>query len=389
MTKITNLLTKHGLVLMYLLALTACTSSSDKGLNQGKDQNQRTTYWQIEPSFKFDTLCLLNTLTADPYYLNYYQSEYEKFEPKLTLPVKKALARLKQTVKDENRNIISAFLCLYFSATEDRTLDDMLLTIENSNTMKSRLKKTSYFSEGGWKLYESVREDLKIIFLFLKDIQIESYWAEHILPKVMQKTKEIEKDLPKYDVIAEVEHHLGFALASNTITVYMLYYSQPHGIKITGTRYLTDIAWPFKIVLRNAVHEMMHPPYDLPNDKELRKYLNLLKKDEFLMDKVLNHNPSFGYNSFEGFIEEDCVQAIEQIINEKLGIEVESRRRWKGIDDGMHVFAVALYKLMKEEHFNQKGELFRDFLIRNIRSEKLSPGKIKSIYDDFNSSSQD
>ena len=265
----------------------------------------------------------------------------------------------------------------------------MLRTIENSKTMEANLKKTPYFGEGGWKLYESVREDLKIIFLFLKDIEIESYWAAQILPKVRQKINEIEKDLPKFDVIAEVEDHLGFELASNKITVYMLYYSQPHGIKITGTRYLTDLAWPFEIVLRNAVHEMMHPPYDLPNDKELREILDLLKKDEFLMDKVLNHNPSFGYNSFEGFIEEDCVQAIEQIINEKLGLEVESRRRWKGTDDGMHVFAVALYKLMKEENFNQKGELFRDFLIRIIRSGKLSPGKIKSIYDDFYSVSQE
>ncbi len=389
MAKIENPITKHFFIFMCLLSLIVCTSSPDKGSNQERDQKQRITDWQIEPSFKFDTLCLLNTLTADPYYLNYYQSEYEKFESKLTPPVKKALAQLKRTVKDENRNIISAFLCLCFSATEDRTLDDMLHTIENSKTMKASLKKTPYFSEGGWKMYESVREDLKIIFLFLKDIQIESYWATHILPKVRQKINEIKKDLSKFDVIAEVEDHLGFELASNKITVYMLYYSQPHGIKITGTRYLTDLAWPFEIVLRNAVHEMMHPPYDLPNDKELRETLNLLKKDEFLMDKVLNHNPSFGYNSFEGFIEEDCVQAIEQIINEKLGIEVEPRRRWKGTDDGMHVFAVALYKLMEEENFNQKGELFRNFLIRIIRSGKLSPGKIKSIYDDFYSASQE
>ena len=389
MAKIVNPLTKHCLIFMCLLSLTACTKSPDKILKQEKDQRQRTTDWKIEPSFRFDTLCLLNTLTADPYYLNYYQPEYEKFEPKLTLPVKKALSQLKQKVKDENRNIISAFLCLYFSATEDRTLDDMLHTIENSKTMKANLKKTPYFSESGWKLYESVREDLKIIFLFLKDIQLETFWATHILPKVRQKINEIEKDLPKFDVIAEVEDHLGFELASNKITVYMLYYSQPHGIRITGTRYLTDLAWPFEIVLRNAVHEMMHPPYDLPNDKELRKYLNLLKKDEFLMDKVLNHNPSFGYNSFEGFIEEDCVQAIEQIINEKLGIEVESHRRWKGTDEGMHVFAVALYTLMKEENFNQRGELFRDFLIRIIQSGKLGPGKIKSIYDDFYSAPQE
>jgi len=184
-------------------------------------------------------------------------------------------------------------------------------------------------------------------------------------------------------VIKEQESLLGFALPSNKITVYMLYYSQPHGIKITGTRFLTDAAWPFEIVLRNAVHEMMHPPYDLPNDNELQNTLFFLKKDDFLMDKVLNHNPAFGYNSFEGYIEEDCVQALEQMINEKLKIEREAHQRWKESDDGMHVFAVALYNVMKEENYNEKGELFRDFLVRMIRTGKLSPGKTKVIYDDF------
>jgi hypothetical protein len=101
------------------------------------------------------------------------------------------------------------------------------------------------------------------------------------------------------------------------------------------------------------------------------------------MDKVLNHNPAFGYNTFEGYIEEDCVQALEQIINERLKIEREAHQRWKESDDGMHVFAVALYKLMKEERYNEKGELFRDFLIRMIEASRLSGGKTKEIYDEF------
>jgi hypothetical protein len=143
------------------------------------------------------------------------------------------------------------------------------------------------------------------------------------------------------------------------------------------------VAWPFEIVLRNAVHEMMHPPFDLPNDDELSQALAILRKDEFLMDKVLNHDQAFGYNSFEGYIEEDCVQALEQLINEKLDKEREARQRWKESDGGMHVFAVALYRLMKEERYNEKGELFRDFLIRMLRTGRLSPGKTKEIYDDF------
>jgi hypothetical protein len=143
------------------------------------------------------------------------------------------------------------------------------------------------------------------------------------------------------------------------------------------------VDWPFAIVLRNAVHEMMHPPFDLAGDNELRNALFTFKSDEFLMDRILNHDPAYGYNSFEGFIEEDCVQALEQIINERMGIEIDPHRRWKESDGGMHVFAVALYRVMKEENFNEKGEPFRDFLVRMIQSEKLAPGKLKQIYDDF------
>ena len=374
-----------GLAIMILcgaVILTSC-GKSDREPVEKKAEIHDTTDWQIEPSFKFDVLCFLNTATGDSFYLNYYQDEYDELEPKLTPVAKEALANLKRKIKDKHQGIISALLTLYFSATKDETLDDMIKTLENSETMRNNLKQTPYYSEESWQVYESVREDLKIIFLFFKDIEFESYWKQNVLPTVKEKIASIEKELPKYNVIKEQESHLGFALPSNKISVYMLFYCQPHGIKITGTRFLTDAVWPFEIVLRNAVHEMMHPPYDFPNDEELQNTLSLLKKDDFMMDKVLNHNPAFGYNSFEGYIEENCVQALEQMINEKLKIEREAHQRWKESDDGMHVFAVALYNIMKEENYNQKGELFRDFLVRMIRTGKLSPGKTKVIYDDF------
>jgi hypothetical protein len=175
----------------------------------------------------------------------------------------------------------------------------------------------------------------------------------------------------------------GFTLPTNKITVNILYFSQPHGIRVTGLRFLTDASYPFKIVLRNAVHEPMHPPFDLAKDKELRDALDVLRNDEFLMDKVGNHNKSFGYNSFEGFVEEDCVQALEQLICEKLGVANEPHARWKKNDDGMHVLAVALYALMKTQNFNGEKEHFRSFLIRNIKNGQLAPGSIKTIVNSF------
>lgn len=353
------------------------------GSSQQEVRVHYQTDWRIEPSLKYDAVCLINTLTGDPFYLKHYQREYDEFAKALSDPVKEALAHLRRAIKEENRLILSAFLSLYLSATDEDTLDGLLAALENSEHMQNNLKKTPYYSAQGWALYEAVREDLKTIFVFLRDIRFESYWRKYIVPKVVERIKKIRKELPKYNVVAEVESHLGMELPSHTITIYLLYFTKPHGLKVTGTRFLTHVDWPFAIVLRSAVHEMMHPPFDWANDDELRKILSSLESDDFLMDKIRNHDPAYGYNTFEGFIEEDCVQALEQVINEKMGVAINPHKRWKESDGGMHVFAVALYSLMKKEGFNKQGETFRDFLVRMIRSRKLAPGKIKSLYDSF------
>ena len=328
-------------------------------------------------------MCFLNIICADPFYLRYYQKEYDDFLPKLTPRVQKSLRNLRRIIKDENKSIISAFLCLYFSATTDESIIEMINTIKNPREMQKNLQKTPYYEEKDWQMFESLREDLEIILQFLISVDFYADWQDYILPKIQQKIDVFTEVITKYNVILEDELVLGYSLPSNEITVYVLNFSKPHGIKITDTRFLTYYNWPFTIVIRNAIHEMLHPPFDLERDLELRGVLETLKSDEFIMDKVVNHNPAFGYNTFEGYIEEDCVQALEQIASEKLNIEKDPHKGWKEKDDGMHVFAVALYKCMKEENYNHKGEIFRDFLVRKIKSGVLKAGKIKEIYDEF------
>ena len=43
------------------------------------------------------------------------------------------------------------------------------------------------------------------------------------------------------------------------MTTYVLAYSQPHDIRLTGLRYLTNVSYPFTIVLHSAIHESMPP----------------------------------------------------------------------------------------------------------------------------------
>jgi hypothetical protein len=343
----------------------------------------RLTDWRVSPSLKFDALCFLNVLTGDPFYVSHYKEEYARFEPRLTPPVRAALANIKRRIKDEGGGIVSAFLCLHFSASDDETIGGMLAALENTAALERELRRTAYFSGDSWRLFLSVRADLKIALSFLETIRFADYWRENILPRAERKIAEMEKVLPRYNVVSEIERAVGFALPSNRITIYLLFYSHPHGMRLTGTRFVANTRWPLVVIAQNAVHEMLHPPYDLAHDGGLKDALNSLKRDAFLMDKIKNHNPSFGYNSLEAYVEEDCVRALEQLVQERLDMAREPRLRWREEDEGMHVFAAALYSVMKREGYGGRGESFRDFLVRAIRSGTLGPGNIEPTYKAF------
>ncbi len=341
------------------------------------------TNWKIEPSFKYDMCCFMNILTGDPYYREHYPDEPNPYDSLLTPEVKQAIDSLYKKLKTDNGIIISAWLCLYFSAIEGEEIDDLIEAVKNPGNLKENFSKTTYYDDESWDIFLSVKEELLVILGFLKENNFKKYWSENVLPRI-EKRIELEKaGIDKYDVIAQNELMLGAKLPSDTITVYMLYYNRPHGIKITGMRFITSIQWPFEITIRTSGHEMMHPPYDYKNDEELRSVIQSFANDEFVMDKVNNHNKSLGYNDLEGLFEEDCVQSMDQIINERLGIGIDPRKRWQESDEGIHVIAIALYQIMKEEDFGNGRELFRDFVIRTVNSGKLKPGGIKEYYDRF------
>jgi hypothetical protein len=301
-----------------------------------------TTNWQLAPSLKYDTLCLLNALSGDPYYLHYYQAEYDHFHPLFTPEEQAAFTQLKHTIKDEGHEIISAKLALYYSAVSDETLPEMIHTAHDSSLMEVALSKTSYWNADSWQNYESARPVLETALRALDRVGFPAYWAANAKPRVEKRIAELSSDLPKYDVIPVIESYLGFPLPSHTIKVYLLAYSEPHGIRITGLRFLTHVSYPFSIVLHNAIHESMHPPYDA-NDVNVHQAIDVLGKDPTVMDKVQHHDPSFGYNTAPGYIEEDSVQALEEIVSEKFGVGHNACKYWEEQDGGMHVLAAALF----------------------------------------------
>ena len=88
----------------------------------------------------------------------------------------------------------------------------------------------------------------------------------------------------------------------------------------------------------------MHPPYH-SDDAKVREAIDLLGRDPLMLDKVQHHDPSFGYNTTAGYIQEDSVRALEQIVSEKFGIGRDACNYWQEQDGGVHVLAAAMYGL--------------------------------------------
>jgi hypothetical protein len=343
-----------------------------------------TTDWQLKPSFKYDTLCLLNALSGDPYYLHYYQSEYEHFHPLFTADEQAAFAQLKHVIKDEGRGIISAKLALYYSAVDDETLPEMIRTAHDSAAMKTSLEKTTYWSADEWQNYEAARPALEATLRALERVGFPAYWEANAKPKIEKRIAEISAELPKYNIVPVIENYLGFPLPSQTITVYLLAYSEPHGIRITGLRFLTHVSYPFRIVLHNAIHEPMHPPYHA-DDPKVREAIDLLGRDPLVIDKVQHHDPSFGYNTSAGYIEEDSVQALEELVSEKFGVGHNACDYWKEQDDGMHVLAAAIYTDYKQAS-SQKPEPYSQWFVHAVEDGQLRGTNLRKTIDSFFSS---
>jgi hypothetical protein len=330
------------------------------------------TRWDVRTSQGFDALCALNVLSGDPYYVQQYPDEAKEFATPAYAPAREAAAQLKKIIKDQDGGIVSAYLTLVLSGGPDSTLSAVLASVQHPAPLEAALRASPYWSQESWDRFLKVRAPLIQALEAMHGAGFEDLWARHVARGV---TEGLHAELARYDVLGEEERLLGHELQGGRIDVILLWYSRPHGIRIQGDRFLTNIGYPAAIVLRNAVHEPMHPPFDrhLP---AVAAAIDSLAQNPLLARIVAGHNPSFGYNTAPGYVEEDCVQALEQVVSERLGVAKPAAERWREADDGMHVLAAALYDLMKESGFADRGGVFEDWLTKAVAEGRLQPSEL-------------
>jgi len=109
----------------------------------------------------------------------------------------------------------------------------------------------------------------------------------------------------------------------------------------------------------------------------VNRAIGLLGEDPLVQDKVRHHDPSFGYNTASGYIEEDSVQALEQIVSESFNVGRQPCSYWRQQDGGMHVLAAAIYVDYKRAYAESR-EPYSTWFVQAVEGGQL--GAVNSEY---------
>jgi hypothetical protein len=191
----------------------------------------------------------------------------------------------------------------------------------------------------------------------LEENGFKNFWLRERLPMIHDKIAEVKQLASEYNFKDEMENMLGPGQTFDSISLYLCSFASPHGIKLCGPRYISDVSFPIKFTLAISIHEMFHPPYD---GYKIQDLIHCIGEDQLIKNAFINQNPNHGYSTMEGFIEENVVEAMALHICEIIGLENDPFGYLEKHDGGSHVFSVILLDYFKK-YPKAKGQTFQEY----------------------------
>jgi len=327
--------------------------------------------FNVRYSYNLDLLNLINVLTADDFYLGWHKGIFELFGEPLS---KKSKGCIKEAVEINGSAMLGPLLSLIISAVPNFEKRSIVRMLSDIDYLHSHFKSFVYYKAEKWTEHVSI---LCLLLTVIKELETKGfreYWKKERLPLIKRSQRQFRSYANKYHIDDEIEFMLGIGQAPESITVYLCTFAAPHGIKICGPRYLTDIVFPKEISLGIAIHEMFHPPY---NAKNLEKELQRLGNDPLLKHAFETKDPRFGYPTMEGFIEENVVEAMAIFICHKLGLEKDPLDYFAKHDGGSHMLSVVLFEYFKR-YPKSRNQIFEEYFQELL--QVLPIGSLDSEY---------
>jgi len=334
---------------------------------------QRTA-WTVRTSEGFDALAFLGPLSGKPFYARYYESELAAFKPRLPPSALDALASLHADA-DADGSLLWPMLALVFSGGRDDSIDDLIVGIDSAERiLRPPFEASVHWDAMDWRRFVDGKARLKAVLAALRDARFAELRNGRLAQPASYRQAELLALLGRLDVIAEQERLLGRALDPR-IEVCLLWFCRPHGVKVQGQRFLAHVQTSDETMVLTAAHEILHPPFDMKG-AVAQACLHVLQQDRLLERILAEKSKDTGYNTLQGIFDEDTVQALDQIVQERLGYGQSPAQRWTTRDQGMHVLAAGLYGLLKADRFDQTGGSIEAWMGDAAARGRLAPSSL-------------
>lgn len=359
-----------------LLAAPAYAQSSGDVLanigGEGVAETRMTTEWVVRPAAGMDALLLIGAVGGDVLQAHHYSETIDFLRENLSPEGVAAIYEIDHAFRQERGLLTGPTLALLFSAGPIDTLADVIASAADFETrLVPRIENSPYWSEQRRQFVAEIMPAIHTALTALDEVGYDAWYARTNMPPIEEGIERISASVSVHDVIPEQARLLGREL-NPRIEIIVVRFAQPYGIRILGQRSVAFYEWEADTQLRVAAHEIFHPPFDI-HDDGMWSLLADLEADPWMASIVEDHDPGFGYNSFQGVINEGTTQALDQIVSERLGFARDPARRWQHADGGMHMFAAAVYQAMKDDGFDRTGGVFSDWLRSALERGLLSP----------------
>ena len=371
-TSMTTRRTKHRRARVLVLAGMLCVATALRAAAA----DIQSTRWHVQTAAGLDAVVFIGALTGNSLQYDHYEAEVAVIRPRLDAEARAALERLTEFAELHGM-LVGPNLALIFSAGPVESLDDVIASAREPETrLRPALEKSEYWDPGEWTwVRDETLPDVLAVLLGLRDAGFERYWREAAAPTLGIRVEATRKYLQRFDIIPEHERLLGRRLDPE-IDVFLLYFSKPYGIRVTGQRFASHHSYPMYIQLRTATHEMFHPPFER-GDHSVYERLEELREDPWMQSILTGHDPAIGYNTFPELLDESATQALDQIVADRMGFDQGPGARWRTADGGMHMLAAAIYQMLTEDRFGDEGGRFAEWFDSAIDRGLLTPAEVR------------
>jgi len=336
----------------------------------------QSTLWHVQTAAGLDAIVFIGALTGKSLQYGHYEREAEFVRSQLDGDATAALERLNEFAELHGM-LVGPNLALIFSAGPVDSLDDVIASARDPEArLRPGLETSEYWDAREWtSLRDETLPDVLAVLLGLREAGFDAYWREIAQPTLEMRVEATRKYLQRFDIIPEHERLLGRSLDPE-IDVFLLYFSRPYGIRVTGQRFASHHSYPMYIQLRTATHEMFHPPFER-GDFSVYERLDELRTDPWMQSILNGHDPSIGYNTFPDLLDESATQALDQIVADRMGFDQGPGARWRTADGGMHMLAAAIYQMLRQDRFGETGGTFAEWFDAAIDRGLFTPAEVK------------